>query len=171
MVEQETTTTSSTPVAEAAKVEKPGTPKPLSQAEESTLLNFIGKCVLRNIALPAQVRFGVNKRFTVQDLCHESPAVLSGIRKSINKAIAEFDPEVDAGDELKISKLPATQWAEFILNLLRRKKYEDYAADLRARKKFLVAKINESKTPQELRQEAEQELAGLNAIPDEEDFG
>lgn len=147
---------------------KPGIPVKLTTEEMNTRYQFIGRCVDRNINYPGQLRFGVNTAMSVQELCAANIDTLRNIAKSIKKVTEGHDPEIDGTEEIIISRTPAAQWLQFVLLTIRKKNWDKYAADNKAHIKNLKEKIAAAKTPEELRKEAELELAGLKGFDDED---
>ena len=136
-------------------------PEKLTDLEEQQRLLFIGNCVDKNIYLPTNTKFGVAQKTTVQDLCNSSIQTLQDIGTSIKKAIGNHDPEFSSTPEPQLGKIAASKWVEFIRLTIRKKKFEEYVDKVNSRMKELQEKIDGAKTPQELRAEAEAQLAEL----------
>ena len=136
-------------------------PEKLTELEEQQRLLFIGNCVDKNYYLPTSTKFGVSQRTTVQDLCNSSIQTLQDIGTNIKKAIGNHDPEFSSTPEPQLGKIAASKWVDFIRLTIRKKKYEEYMERVNEKIKNLEEKISEAKTPQELRAEAEAELAEL----------
>lgn len=148
------------PAAPVAPV-KPAVPQKLTAEEENERYTFIGKCVDSNTNFPGGSRWGVPGGVTLQDLCNSTPTTLRDIGKRINKELTSHDPEFDGTEPLKIAGIPAEKWANFIRLTIRKKMYNTLVAEKRAEVKKLKATIEMAKTPDELRREAEAQLAVL----------
>lgn len=140
-------------------------PLKLSKEEENQRYQFIGKCVDKGINFPNSTKFGVTNVMTVQDLCNSTIVTLAKIASTVKKEEAEHDPEFSPVKTaiLKVAGIPATDWLCFFRLTIRKKYWDAYASDRRAQRKVLEARIAASRTPEELRKEAELELANLNA--------
>lgn len=136
-------------------------PEKLTDAEEQQRLLFIGNCIDKNLYLPTNTRFGVAQKTTVQDLTNSSVETLQAIGSSIKKAIGDHDPEFSNAPEPMLGKLSASKWVEFIRLTIKRKRVQEYTEKTKEKIKQLQDQINEAKTPQEKRAEAEAQLAEL----------
>lgn len=144
-------------------------PVKLTTEEENQRYQFIGRCVDNGVMFPSNTKFGVMGGMSIQDICNSATDTLAKIAIKIKKEDAEHDPEFSNNEELKIAKIPATKWLEFLRLTIRKKNWIAYASDMRAQKKGLQAQIAAAKTPDELRKEAEAKLAALGTeFPDEE---
>lgn len=162
---QEATTDTATPQVPA----KPATPEKLSSEEENKRLLFIGRCVDRDICLPANNRFGVTTKLTVQQLSNSSVDTLQGIGRSITVAIAGHDPEFSDSEVLKVGGIAAQDWVDFIRLNIRRAKWRAFAAKQRSLISSLKADIAAAETPEERRLKAEAQLAQLTGDFKEEE--
>jgi len=158
-----------TPVAQAPVPVKPGLPAKLTAEETQQRYAFIGMCVDRNITYPATRTFGQASPMTVQDLCAANVASLQKMASALKGAAANHDPEFSNTGELMINKVEAEKWLTFFRLTIRKKNWDAYAHDKRARAKDLHKSIEAALTPQEQRARAEAELAGLKDFDDDED--
>lgn len=157
-----------TQIETVAVAKTDNTPKALTAAEKQWRLAFIGTCVDRNVMLDIPAKFGVIRPLTIQDIINSSPNTLIATIKSIRKAITDYDPDLEASEELKIRSIAAKDWEEMLTLQLRMQRYKLHVSELRAKKKELEGVLAELKTPEERRREAQEGLASLAGLADED---
>ncbi len=136
--------------------------------QSSWRLQFIGTCVDKNVQLSLPTKFGVIRPLTIQDIINSGPDTLLATVKSIKKAIADYDPELESPEGLRIQGLAAEDWQKMLILQLRKLKYKLHAASIKAKRKELEGIIHTAKTPEERRREAEASLAALTTPEDED---
>lgn len=158
-----------TETAQTPVVEKPTIPTKLTAEEKNQRYAFIGKCVDKGINFPGSNKFGVMGSLTMQDLCTSTTKTLQDIAKGIKVLNEKHDPEFDGKEPLRIAGVFAEDWLNFLRFTIRKKNHDTWAAARRAEIKALNTTIDQAKTPDELRREAEARLNELKALGLEED--
>lgn len=142
----------------------PKAPVKLTAEEMNSRYQFIGKCVDKGINFPSSNKFGVQGAMSVQDICNSNVKTLQELAVRIKKEEAGHDPEFSGTEALKINGIDSTDWLNFLRLTIRKKNWDAYAAKVRTDKRVIMTAIENAKTPEELRREAEVKLAQLNAI-------
>lgn len=157
------------PIAVATEAPKKSSlPTKLTTEEMNLRYQFIGKCVDKGIMLTNTTQLGVRGGQSIQDLCNSNVKTLQDIAIKMKKEDANHDPEFSSSEILKFSGIAATEWLEFFRLTIRKKNWDVYSSDKREHVKELKERINQAKTPEELRREAQAELDGLKDF-DKED--
>jgi len=135
-------------------------PEKLTAEELKELTDFIGTSVLRNYTFPSQ-SVGVSSN-TVQDMTRMSIPSLENYGDWVEKQ------NQSSGSSFKGRKGPkkfgnvlASDLVKFLLNLIKYKEYEEYLERLENKKITLQSKLDDLKTPEELRKELKEQLAEL----------
>lgn len=134
----------------------------LTLDEDNKLNTFIGKAVRKNLSFPVlDTRVMNANKLTIQDMFNASVDTLQKIGKSLRKMQADFDSEFSSTETQKVGGVEISDLIDVIKLLIKEKTFKAQAAALRKQKLELQAKIAEFRTPQELREIAEKELAAL----------
>lgn len=152
MIELATTNAATTQVLE--------TPTKLSREQYDAMDKFIGKCVRKDAKLQGS-KFGAVTPLTVQELYKSNVITLQKQGQLLKKAIDEHDPEFTNSPVPLVSGIPASEWIDFIRLLIKRARWSEYAAKKRSQVANLQETINKNKSGDEIRKEAETELAAI----------
>lgn len=134
----------------------------LTTEEDNKLTLFVGKAVRKNLSFPVlDTRVGNGARLTVQDMFNASTDTLQKIGKSLKKMQADFDPEFSSTESQKVGTVEISDLIEIVKLIIKENKYKEASNSLRRKRAELANSIASMKTPQELRIDAEKELASL----------
>lgn len=164
---EEKATVSPAPQMPVVAAAKPKTPQPLTKEETDALHKFIGRCVMGNAAIAGGVKFNVQSRMTIQDICGSSVETIRNLRSTFRTQIEKYIKDNDEDDTdykpLKVGGILAEKWVNFFTLYIKKKKYEEFSSGVKKDIKALQASIAASLTPQEKRAQDEARLSQLQS--------
>lgn len=124
--------------------------------------DFVYRRVMNNTVLQSSAKFGRELKLTVQELVHSNVKTLQDIGQQIERVAREAgSSDFSAEGPFRINGVEASNWITFLKLQIKLKKAEEAAEEKKRRVKELREKIDNLKTPQELRADAETELRAL----------
>ncbi len=137
----------------------------LTTDERTKLQNFYAKCVENNVVFPSITPGTANN--TIQELLHQRSITsldryADVLEKNIN-SVSRTEKRNGASEKtLPGSDITYRETVEVIDLIIREKEYQEYVRTMSTKKATLEAKLQDLKTPEELRKDIEAELESIN---------
>ena len=139
----------------------------LTTDERTKLQNFYAKCVENNVVFPSITPGTANN--TIQELLHQRSITsldryADVLEKNIN-SVSRTEKRNGASEKtLPGSDITYRETVEVIDLIIKEKEYQNYVSTMTAKKESLKAKLEDLKTPEELRKEVQAELDSIEQL-------